>query len=347
MKKFLLAIFALAITCPTFAQFTTSGNVTSTTNAVGIGTTSPNSTLTVNGSFDVSNNGNLLFYNGAADINFRFAGRGSGGRALVHEAGNMLVLNYGGDFTGGTMLGTNAYFTQSSSGSSYIQFGKVGIGTNNPAYKLDVIGPGRFTTGAYVNDGQAFGVVSSVGNVWANNTLIYKGYNNGDFAEILVPGGSIYPANIRLLQNGNVGIGTTTPDQKLTVNGTIHSKEIKVDLNVPGPDYVFEPDYQLMELSKLKAYLDKNHHLPEIASADQMAKDGLNLGEMNTKLLKKVEELTLYVIEKDKQLAEQNEKIIGQQKVNYEQARTNQSQQEQLNELKAKFEILLNSSGKK
>jgi hypothetical protein len=159
------------------------------------------------------------------------------------------------------------------------------------------------------------------------------------------------PANgstlVMSIVNGSVGIGTTNPDTKLAVNGTIHSREVRVDLNVPGPDYVFDPEYQLMELSKLKAYLDKNHHLPEVPSADQMAKDGLNLGEMNTTLLKKVEELTLYVIEKDKQLTEQNEKIIGQQKVNYEQARTNQSQQEQLNELKAKFEILLNSAGKK
>jgi hypothetical protein len=264
----------------------------------------------------------------------------SGSASRISNAGDIFYLSRWSTTT------PNIGLSAGVGGSSYFM-GNVGIGTTSPGYKLDVTGSGRFTMGTYVYDGQPFGVVSTSGVTWANNTLIYKGYNNGDFAEILVPGGSIYPANIRLLQNGNVGIGTSTPDQKLTVNGTIHSREVRVDLNVPGPDYVFEPDYQLMELSKLKAYLDKNHHLPEVPSADQMAKDGLNLGEMNTELLKKVEELTLYVIEKDKQLTEQNEKIIGQQKVNYEQARTNQSQQEQLNELKAKFEILLNSAGKK
>jgi len=78
----------------------------------------------------------------------------------------------------------------------------------------------------------------------------------------------------------------------------------KVDLNVAGPDYVFDSEYKLTDLGELKAYLEMHHHLPEIPSAEQMKKDGLNLGEMNTKLLKKVEELTLYVI----QLKEQNKK---------------------------------------
>lgn len=108
--------------------------------------------------------------------------------------------------------------------------------------------------------------------------------------------------------DGNVGIGTTIPDAKLTVNGTIHSIEIKVNLNIPGPDYVFEPGYKLTTLSEIKTYINKNHHLPEIPSADQMAKEGINLSEMNMKLLKKVEELTLHLIEKENQLTQQQEK---------------------------------------
>jgi hypothetical protein len=103
---------------------------------------------------------------------------------------------------------------------------------------------------------------------------------------------------------GNVGIGTNQPDAKLTVNGTIHSKEVKVDTSIPVPDYVFEPTYKLLKLSELKTYLDANHHLPEIPSAAKMEKNGMNLSEMNLKLLKKVEELTLYLIEKDVELKE-------------------------------------------
>jgi len=112
-------------------------------------------------------------------------------------------------------------------------------------------------------------------------------------------------ANVRMTitHDGLVGIGTRIPDQALTVNGTVHSTVVRVTATVPGPDYVFNNDYKLITLPDLKNYLSKNHHLPEIPSAAEMAKDGLDLGDMNTKLLKKVEELTLYLIDKDKQLA--------------------------------------------
>jgi len=104
--------------------------------------------------------------------------------------------------------------------------------------------------------------------------------------------------------NGFVGIGTSSPDQRLTVNGTIHSKEVKVDLSVPGPDYVFEKDYVLPSLESVKTYIDQNKHLPEVPSAKEMEANGINLSEMNMLLLKKVEELTLYVIELKKEIQE-------------------------------------------
>lgn len=115
-----------------------------------------------------------------------------------------------------------------------------------------------------------------------------------------------------ILSTGNVGIGTTNPDARLAVNGTIHTKEVKVDLSIPVPDYVFKPAYPLSPLKKVKAYIDKNHHLPEIPSAEQIEKEGLDLGEASAGQLKKIEELTLYLIEKDKQLNQQNQKIEAQ-----------------------------------
>lgn len=101
---------------------------------------------------------------------------------------------------------------------------------------------------------------------------------------------------------GYVGIATANPDAYLTVNGDVHAKSVRVDLSVPGPDYVFERDYKLPSLSVLDAFIQTNKHLPEVSSAKEMEKNGVNLGDMNMTLLKKVEELTLYVIELNKRM---------------------------------------------
>lgn len=101
---------------------------------------------------------------------------------------------------------------------------------------------------------------------------------------------------------GNVGIGTTTPDEKLAVKGSIHSEEVKVDLSVPAPDYVFETDYDLTPLGKLQEYIKTYKHLPNIPSAKDMEANGIELGIMNMKLLEKIEELTLYVLEQQKRI---------------------------------------------
>ncbi|WCT13629.1 hypothetical protein [Mucilaginibacter jinjuensis] len=116
---------------------------------------------------------------------------------------------------------------------------------------------------------------------------------------------------IKAIENGNVSIGTNNTDSKLTVGGTVHATEVLVDANVAPADYVFDKEYNLVTLKDVKTYIDQNHHLPEIPSANQQVKDGINLGEMNNKLLKKIEELTLYLIEKDKQVNDL-QKQVGQ-----------------------------------
>jgi len=115
--------------------------------------------------------------------------------------------------------------------------------------------------------------------------------------------------------NGNIGIGTSVAhDAKLAVNGTVLAQEVTVDSNpADWPDYVFAKTYGLRSLTEVKSYIDKNQHLPELPSAEEVQKDGLKLGEMNKLLTKKVEELTLYMIDKDKQVKDLNSKLTAQQ----------------------------------
>ena len=105
--------------------------------------------------------------------------------------------------------------------------------------------------------------------------------------------------------NGQVGIGII-PDpsstSKLQVEGTIAAREVKVTTGA-FPDFVFEPNYKLRSLKELENYISKNKHLPEISSAKEIASNGgIDLGEMNVKLLQKVEELTLYIIKQNKRI---------------------------------------------
>jgi hypothetical protein len=112
---------------------------------------------------------------------------------------------------------------------------------------------------------------------------------------------------------GNVGIGTASPDAKLTVNGQVHATSVVVTSTVPA-DYVFNGNYYLRPLADVKSYVNKNHHLPEVPPAADIKKSGQDLGEMNMLLLKKVEELTLYMIEKDKQLQQQKVRVRNLEK---------------------------------
>jgi hypothetical protein len=112
---------------------------------------------------------------------------------------------------------------------------------------------------------------------------------------------------------GKVGIGTITPEARLSVDGNIQCEEIEVVV-VQGtaPDYVFEKDYNLLPLKELEAYINQNKHLPEVPSAKEMEADGLNLREMNLLLLKKVEELTLHLIEVKKEVGQLKDQLAQQ-----------------------------------
>jgi hypothetical protein len=103
-----------------------------------------------------------------------------------------------------------------------------------------------------------------------------------------------------VIRNGNVGIGTSNPSHKLSVNGTIRSKEVIVQTG--WSDFVFYDDYNLMPLSEVEKFVKENKHLPEIPSEREVEENGVELGTISSKLLQKIEELTLYMIDQDKRI---------------------------------------------
>jgi hypothetical protein len=186
--------------------------------------------------------------------------------------------------------------------------GNVGIGNSSPAHTLDVTGNLRSTD--YILGNNYVSVVKSGSYRVSMNGQTHgyiTGRNDSSIEKFLISSnGNTY------FNGGNVGIGTSTPNEALTVNGKIYGKEVKVDLLVPGPDYVFEKNYELLSLDALKNYLDEHKHLPEVPSAKEMEKNGVNVGEMEMILLKKIEELTLYVIDlkqENKTMKSENEQL--------------------------------------
>lgn len=140
--------------------------------------------------------------------------------------------------------------------------------------------------------------------------------NGGIYYRTGVPGAASWEGWQKLVienSSGNVGIGITTPDSKLSVNGNIRAKEIKVEI-ANWPDYVFAKDYQLPTLEQTRHHIKEKGHLPGIPSAAEVKVNGIDLGEMNKNLLKKIEELTLYLIEIEKESIAQKIELENQQK---------------------------------
>jgi hypothetical protein len=206
-------------------------------------------------------------------------------------------------------LGTNIYNTNA---------GNVGIGTTDPQFNLEINAALPFLklrSSVYTVDPTVLtvkgGIIFNQQNLDKTAAILEAVPPNYHVPGILFatktswdrpgPGSTDWYYRMFIHPNGNIGIGTTTPDALLAVNGTIHSKEVRVDMNIL-PDYVFKPGYDLLTLDEVQKYIDKNQHLPGVPSAEQTEKEGLKLGEMNAILLKKVEELTLYLLEKDEQL---------------------------------------------
>lgn len=186
--------------------------------------------------------------------------------------------------------------------------GNVGIGTTTPGLKTHING----ITGFPATTGTAqTGVLRLQG--LSNNAVLDFGVNGVSGAYLQSTNQTALNANYPLFLNpngGNVGIGTTdTKGYKFAVNGNVIATAVTVKLYADWPDYVFKKEYKLPTLTEVKNYIDKNQHLPDMPSEKEVAENGLNLGEMNKILTKKVEELTLYLIQQNKRIDDQQKQI--------------------------------------
>ena len=203
--------------------------------------------------------------------------------------------------------------------------GNVGIGTTNPVAKLH-IDNGANTDAAVLatsTESNKLVVSSSVTQpVYAPTFRITQEFNNnrnngyisfhrgGSIDGGFLTFGSYGQERFRIDPYGNIGIGTINPAFKLDVCGTIRAREVKVDLQgTCVPDFVFKKDYKLMSLNELEKFVTTKQHLPEIAPEKEMIENGLDVKDFQMKLLQKMEEMTLYIIDQNKKNEKQEQEL--------------------------------------
>ncbi len=197
--------------------------------------------------------------------------------------------------------------------------GNAGIGTLNPIGNLDIFTSENISTTPLISLRSNFHFAGNYGMIrfgdytqtvlYQKGAIIYEsvsGSARGKFhiaMENTDGSGSVTLADARFTvqSDGNIGIGITNPTEKLSVNGKIKAKEVKVEAT-GWPDYVFDEGYSVETLEGVEGYIKKNKHLPGMPAAKEIENNGLALGEMVKMQQKNIEELTLHLIEKDKEI---------------------------------------------
>lgn len=231
------------------------------------------------------------------------------GGALYATGPDLSGTLVGGANSGLAFLGCNSL----TNGIAINASGYVGLGTTAPQalFSLGSNGGKKLLVydGGITSPVQAgFGIDMSG---TARELTIFHSTSDGTDGDISfgkrLEGSGTYTETMRITGKGSVGIGTVKTNDgayKLFVETGIRTAKIKVDASTNWPDYVFHTSYRLRPLSEVEQYINRFHHLPDVASAEEIEKNGIDVGENQAMLMKKIEELTLYVIEQDKKIKE-------------------------------------------
>ncbi len=164
--------------------------------------------------------------------------------------------------------------------------GKVGINNSTPAYNLDITGNAAIRGTSYFNHF----------NYGTNQDTYIRGGKNGS---------NVIISDVET--GGKVGIGRYPTLYKLEVNGTMKANEVIVETG--WADYVFDKKFSLKPLSEVAKFINENKHLPDVPSAEEIQKNGAKLSELTTKMMQKIEELTLYVIEQNTEIEQLKKQV--------------------------------------
>jgi hypothetical protein len=328
------------------AQWTSNGNVISTSQNVGIGITNPSTPIHVSKlNTSLGQTVDVASFSFQGSNHFEQANTFTEGKLVLgsqaYTNGLLRRAEIGFSTSGSSAAGGALKFYTSRDNLTWtptLQMvidhrGWVGIGTPSPTQKLEVLewgndasistllklsqanaGNAQTGTGTAIEfaTGDNYNAPQTLGKITVENTYFDQRSRMIFSTKASSEAGVV--KQMVLTENGQVGIGTMLTlnpnNYTLAVKGKIGAQEVQVEnTSSTWADYVFENDYKLRSLNEVETYIKENKHLPEIPSKEEVAENGHKLGEMDVLLLKKIEELTLYVIALKKQLEEQQQQV--------------------------------------